>query len=89
MALVFNDDFANDCLGAIIEKEDYHSDDYAYYAADNLLVDTTVPGECSIPDRNGLMLIWVLASYTYGNADSTPQSFESGGNYDICGDKFA
>lgn len=43
VALVYNDDFANDCLGAIIEKKDYHSDDYQYYAADNLLIDTTVP----------------------------------------------
>lgn len=45
MALVFNDDYANDCLGAIIEKSDYHSDDYQFYAADNLLIDTTVPGK--------------------------------------------
>ncbi|TVY62832.1 hypothetical protein LSUE1_G008740, partial [Lachnellula suecica] len=71
VALVYNDDFANDCLGAIIEKKDYHSEDYAFYAADNLLVDATVP-----------------ASYTYGNADSTPLSFEAGGAYDICGSKF-
>jgi len=71
VALVFNDDFANDCLGAIVNKEDYHSDDYQFYAADSLLIDATVP-----------------ASYTYGNADSTPESFEAGGNYDICGDKF-
>lgn len=48
VALVFNDEFANDCLGAIVEKKDYHSDDYAFYAADNLLIDTTVPGKCSL-----------------------------------------
>jgi hypothetical protein len=47
VALVFNDDFANDCLGAIINKEDYHSDDYQFYAADSLLTDATVPGEFS------------------------------------------
>jgi len=47
VALVFNDDHGNDCLGAIIEKEDYHSDDYAFYAADNLLIDKTVPGKFS------------------------------------------
>ena len=45
MALVFNDDYGNDCLGAVINKADYHSDDYAFYAADNLLVDATVPGK--------------------------------------------
>ena len=45
MALVFNDEFANDCLGAIVEKKDYHSDDYQYYAADNLLADTVVPSK--------------------------------------------
>ncbi|CZR65626.1 uncharacterized protein PAC_15526 [Phialocephala subalpina] len=72
VALVFNDEFANDCLGAVIEKKDYHSDDYAFYAADNLLIDTVVP-----------------TSYSYGNADSTPQAFESGGKYDICGSLFA
>jgi len=71
VALVFNDNYANDCLGAIIEKSDYHSDDYQFYAADNLLIDTVVP-----------------SSYTYGNADSTPQAFEDGGRYDICGDGF-
>jgi len=72
VALVFNDDFGNDCLGAIINKKDYHSDDFAFYAADSLLKDTTVP-----------------ANYAYGNADSTPQAFEPGGRYDICGDGFA
>jgi hypothetical protein len=51
VALVFNDDFGNDCLGAIIEKKDYHSDDYAYYAADNLLTDTTVPGKLFLTHR--------------------------------------
>lgn len=45
VAVVFDDDYANDCLDAIIEKKDYHSDDYAYYAADNLLTDTTVPSK--------------------------------------------
>ncbi|KUJ18905.1 uncharacterized protein LY89DRAFT_717416 [Mollisia scopiformis] len=72
VAVVYNDDYANDCLGAIIEKKDYHSDDYQYYAADNLLIDTTVP-----------------ASYNYGDADSTPQSFEPGGAYDLCGSVFS
>ncbi|KAG0649982.1 hypothetical protein D0Z07_3753 [Hyphodiscus hymeniophilus] len=71
VALVYNDNYANDCLGAIIEKSDYHSDDYQFYAADSLLIDTTVP-----------------TSYSYGDADSTPQSFEAGGAYDICGSKF-
>jgi len=47
VALVFNDDFANDCLGAIVNKEDYHSDDYQFYAADSLLIDATVPGKLS------------------------------------------
>ena len=28
-------------------------------------------------------------NYSYGDADSTPQSFEAGGGYDICGDLFA
>jgi hypothetical protein len=47
VALLFNGDYANDCFGAIVEKYDYHSDDYAFYATDNLLNDTTVPGEPS------------------------------------------
>ncbi|TVY52721.1 hypothetical protein LCER1_G005411 [Lachnellula cervina] len=72
VALIFNDDYGNDCLGAVVNKADYHSDDYAFYAADNLLVDSTVP-----------------SNYAYGNADSTPLSFEDGGAYDICGTKFA
>jgi hypothetical protein len=67
VALVYNDDYANDCIGAIINKADYHSNDYQFYAADNLVIDTAVP-----------------ASYTFGNADSTPQSFEAGGKYDVC-----
>jgi hypothetical protein len=41
---VFDDSYANDCLGAILNKADYHSDDYQYYAANNLLTDTAVPG---------------------------------------------
>ncbi|KAG4410960.1 hypothetical protein IFR04_015907 [Cadophora malorum] len=41
--VVFNDKFANDCLGAIVNKKDYHSDDYAYYAADNLITGLAVP----------------------------------------------
>ncbi|KAH9223774.1 hypothetical protein DL95DRAFT_492946 [Leptodontidium sp. 2 PMI_412] len=41
--VVFNDKFANDCLGAIVNKKDYHSDDYQYFAADNLVVGLAVP----------------------------------------------
>jgi hypothetical protein len=43
--VVFNDKFGNDCLGAVLNKKDYHSDDYAYYASDNLIVGSAVPGE--------------------------------------------
>ncbi|KAG9233350.1 hypothetical protein BJ875DRAFT_49242 [Amylocarpus encephaloides] len=72
VGLIFNDPFANDCLGAVVNKKDYHSDDYAFYAADNLVVNMAVP-----------------ANYAYGDADSTPQSFNAGGRYDICGNLFA
>ncbi|KAF4628424.1 hypothetical protein G7Y89_g9724 [Cudoniella acicularis] len=57
VALVFNDDFANDCLLAIIEKKDYHSDDYQYYAGDNLLIDTTVPGFAQILIKIRMMIL--------------------------------
>ncbi|KAI9054100.1 hypothetical protein LZ554_001271 [Drepanopeziza brunnea f. sp. 'monogermtubi'] len=45
VAVVFDDDFANDCLGAILKKRDCHSDDYQFFAADNLRAETTVPGK--------------------------------------------
>ncbi|KAL2073785.1 hypothetical protein VTL71DRAFT_11111 [Oculimacula yallundae] len=41
--VVFNDKFANDCLGAVLNKKDYHSDDYQYYASDNMIVGLAVP----------------------------------------------
>ena len=42
---MFNDHFGNDCVGALINRKDYHSDDYQYFAADNLVADSAVPGE--------------------------------------------
>lgn len=90
MALIFNDDYGNDCLGAVVNKADYHSDDYAFYAADNLLVDSTVPCKFfALAHGNRMLTVYFLANYAYGNADSTPLSFEDGGAYDICGTKFA
>lgn len=47
VALIFNDDFENDCTSAIWERKDYHSNDYQYYAADYLLNATTVPSMIS------------------------------------------
>lgn len=74
VALVYGDEFANDCVGAIITKSDYHSNDYAFYAdTTGYLVNGSV----------------VPASYNYGDADSTPSSFLAGGKYDACGSDFA
>ncbi|CZT09287.1 uncharacterized protein RCO7_04104 [Rhynchosporium graminicola] len=39
----FNDKFENDCFGAVLNSTDYHSDDYAYYASDNLVLGSAVP----------------------------------------------
>ncbi|KAJ5051504.1 uncharacterized protein L3040_001280 [Drepanopeziza brunnea f. sp. 'multigermtubi'] len=88
LAVVFDDDFANDCLGAILKKRDYHSDNYQFSAAENLRADTTVPAfekllERIADERGG----WCRSELyvQYGNAHSTPQSFEAGGGNDICG----
>lgn len=55
VALVFNDPYSNNCPAAIIEKTDYHSDDYAYFAADSLVADTVVPGKL-IPNMSMVVL---------------------------------
>lgn len=39
-------------------------------------------------DENFGVNEFFAANYDYEDADSTPLSFEAGGNYDICGDKF-
>ncbi len=31
-----------------MNKKDYHSDDYQYFAADNLVVDLAVPGKLTL-----------------------------------------
>jgi hypothetical protein len=36
-----------------------------------------------------MLTLVVVASYSYGDADSTPQAFEAGGKYDLCGDVFS
>lgn len=52
VAVTFNDDFANDCLGAVLHKKDYHSDDYQFFAADSLVPGTAVPGEFFLGSGN-------------------------------------
>ncbi|PBP21743.1 hypothetical protein BUE80_DR007560 [Diplocarpon rosae] len=52
--VVFNDGFANDCLGAVVNQKDYHSDDYQYFAADNLVSGKAVPAHYSYGDADSV-----------------------------------